>query len=58
MKTRVFGFLLLMEAFFMLVACAVSAYYSHTFGEHDLLSLVVPTVLTGLAGGGLTLYAR
>lgn len=58
MKTRVFGFLLLMEAFFMLVACAVSAYYSHTLGEHDLLSLVVPTVLTGLAGGGLTLYAR
>ena len=58
MKTRVFGSLLLMEAFFMLLACGVSAYYCRVAGDHDLLSLVLPTVLTGLVGGGLMLYAR
>lgn len=58
MKTKVFGSLLLMEALFMLLACGVSAYYCRVAADRDLLALAVPTALTALVGGALTIYGR
>ena len=42
----------------MLLACVVSAYYCQTAGDHDLLALLLPTALTALVGGSLSIYAR
>lgn len=46
MKTKVFGYLLLMLAIFMMIACGVSGYYNLAYGEKDFFSLLIPTLIT------------
>lgn len=46
----IFGILLFVEAFFMIVATCVSAYYCYFRGEDDFNALAIPTGLTILCG--------
>lgn len=46
----IFGILLLMESFFMIVATCVSGYYCYVYGEDDFKALAIPTGLTILCG--------
>lgn len=50
MKTRIIGFFLLFEAFFMLLASLVSLYYFYKCGDGDVLALTVSTIITSICG--------
>lgn len=52
------GKLLMLEAAFMAAASVVSAYYWWSEGETDALSILLPALLCGLTGWGLTASAK
>lgn len=58
MKSKIFGILILMEAFFMLLSSGVSFFYKYRCGDNDLESLLYATLITFVVGGILFLNGK
>lgn len=58
MKSKIFGILILMEAFFMLLSSGVSLFYQYHCGDDDLKSLLYSTLITFVVGGALFLNGK
>jgi len=50
MKAKIYGVLILVEAFFMLIASVVAFYYNVQKGEKDVMSLFAATMVTAIFG--------
>ena len=58
MKARIFGILLFLETFAMLITAAVAGYYNSRGNESDLVGFLVSASITGVAATALYLLGR